>query len=105
MQSTQMKNRLSNVLAWFAFGWVAVIALTDLLRWGLWSIAGIPLHLLVREDTLLQVLSLGFEIVGNNTAKEFFPLIFSAWVICSLANYILVGSARLLPWRKHEETD
>ena len=105
MQSVQMKERLSNVLAWFVVGCLSVIALTDLLWWALWNIAGIPLHLFMREDTLLRVLSLGFEIVGNNTLKEFFPLIFSAWIICSLINYVLVGSARLLPWKKYKDSD
>ena len=96
-----MKNRLSNVLAWFPFGWVSVIAVSDMFRWLLWNMLGIPLHLLVREDTLLRLLSLGFEIIGNNTLKEFFPLILAVWIICSLANYVLVGSTRLLPWRKY----
>ena len=100
-----MKKRLSNILAWFSLGWITVIAFTDLVRWFLWNMLGIPLHLLVREDTLLRVLSLGFEIVGNNTLKEFFPVIFSVWIICSLANYVLIGSTRLLPWRKYKDID
>ena len=98
-----MKKRLSNLIGWFVYGWVGVILVTDVLRWVLWNTVGLPLHLVVREDTLLLLLSLGIELIGNNTFKEFFPVMVSVWVVCGLTNYVLVGRARFFPWRKVDQ--
>ena len=95
-----MVLRLSNVLAWFVYSWLSVILFTDLIRWLLWASFSIPLHYLIKEGTLFSVLSLGIGIIKNNTFAEFFPAMISVWVLCALANYVLVGSPRFLPWRK-----
>ena len=93
-----MEKRLSDVIGWFAYGWVGIILITDALRWTLWNTIGLPLHLIVREDTLLSLLSLGIDLIGNNTMKEFFPVIFCVWLAGGLINYVLIGKARFFPW-------
>ncbi len=95
-----MIERISNVLAWFVYGWLSVILITDFIRWSLWEAFAVPLHYLINEGTLLSILSLGIGIIRANTFGEFFPGFISVWVVCALANYVLVGSPRLLPWRK-----
>ena len=87
-----MKERLSNVLAWFVFGWISVIALTDLLRWALWNIAGIPLHLFMREDTLLRVFSWALKSLETTPSKNFFLDLLHMDYLLAI-NYVLVGSA------------
>ena len=88
------------MLAWFVYGWLSLILFTDFIRWALWEAFVVPLHYLVSEGTLLSILSLGIGIVRVNTFGEFFPALISVWVLCALANYVLVGYPRLLPWRK-----
>ena len=71
MQSVQMKERLSNVLAWFGSR-ISVIALTDLLSGHCGTLLNTIAFIYERRHVAPSA-SLGFEIVGNNTFKEFFP--------------------------------
>lgn len=93
-------NRLSNTLAWFPYIWISMICFFDGLRWTLWEIAGVPLNYLISEETLFHLLRLGISGIRANTASEFVPYIFVVWTILMVSNYVLVGFARLFPWRR-----
>ena len=92
-------KRLSNTLAWFPYIWIIMICFFDGLRWILWEIAGVPLNYLISEETLFHVLRLGISGIRANTTSEFVPYIFVVWTTLMVLNYVLVGSARLFPWR------
>ena len=93
-------NRLSNTLAWFPYIWISMICFFDGLRWILWEIAGVPLNYLISEETLFHLLRLGISGIRANTASEFVPYIFVVWTTLMVSNYVLVGFARLFPWRR-----
>jgi hypothetical protein len=93
-------DRLSNTLAWFPYIWISMICFFDGLRWILWEIAGVPLNYLISEETLFHLLRLGISGVRANTASEFVPYIFVVWATLMVSNYVLVGFARLFPWRR-----
>ena len=93
-------KRLSNTLAWFPYIWISMTCFFDGLRWILWKIAGVPLNYLISEETLFHLLRLGISGIMASTASEFVPYIFVVWITLMVSNYVLVGFARVTPWRR-----
>jgi hypothetical protein len=78
-----------------------------------WSYKGVTFGLTDDRAWLINTLRYGIDIpgythnVGTDVADLIVPWALPLWLISVIANYILFGSARVLPWRKaviHEES-
>jgi len=81
-----MKERLSDVLAWFGFGYVvftySILVFTDMGR--------------------IYVGDLMYWLGFNQKEFAFDTYHMRIWIVyigCAVANYIVVGRLRLLPWQ------
>jgi hypothetical protein len=78
-----VKQRISNVLAWFAFGYISLFSAVVFLYYifGITSQWAKPLLL----GTYNLLGDFGFIVV---------------WAIACVINYILIGNLRIIPWKK-----
>ena len=71
-----------------------------------WSYKGVTFGLTGYRPWLINSLGYGIDIpgythnVGTDVAQSTVPWALPLWLISIVLNYILFGSARLLPWRK-----
>ena len=85
-----MKERFSNVLAWFGFLYPALFWFGALVSF-------------TRFDALAEFLKDSF--LPDDHSPMLLFVAFGLYPCCAIVNYLLVGRFRLLPWRGVEDQD
>lgn len=76
-----MKERISDVLAWFGLGYPIVLFAIIVTNSHYWA----------------RLLMPDFAFDGTGSYMVSFP--FAAYIACGVLNYVLIGRMRLLPWK------
>lgn len=79
-----MKDRISNIVAWFGFGYITlglVVGIFDI-------------------DTILELLGM-----GRNYRFENFIMSLVVYGGCATINYLFIGHLRLVPWHEVPSSD
>ena len=74
-----MKERFSDIVAWFGLSYFVVIAVADYMYW-------FPIKRLLIGVSYLN--------------QEHWLIVLLVYIGCAIVNYLLVGRFRLLPWLK-----
>jgi len=83
-----MKERLSNILAWFGFGYPALLLFGGIIAE------------FTSLDEIIQILA-----DTHNYRVEEALMSLVVYGVCLTINYLMVGSLRLLPWRDIEDQE